>query len=429
MALPEAIAVTGLGLVTPLGLGAEAFWSQLTAGCGAVERVSLWDSDVGTGKHIAARVPEFNVRDYVSNRRLLRIMCRTDHFGLAASEMAVAAAGETELEPGRKGAFIGTSKEMGPIEPLFDAARASRDETDEMTSRGLGADGFSEIPPLTLVNGLPNGCLFAASVIHSIKGVNSNFLGSGEAGLVAIGAAYRAVQQGDADLSLAGAHDSGVERWSYADFHRLGMLSRRVDDPVRAVRPFDSSRDGFAVSEGAGMVVLEELDRARSRGAKIWAEVVGYAATSDASGLVAPRSDGSALAAAITGALRDASMEPGEVDYVNAYGSATPAGDRTELKALDAAFSSAQRKPLVSSIKGAIGHLLAASGAVEFAATVLALHHQSAPPTLNLSDPDPCCRFDCVAGEARRTSIARCLTISRGIGGQNAVMVLQRPEA
>lgn len=428
MARMRRVAVTGLGLVTPLGLGAETFWSELTAGRGAVERVSLWDNGLGAEEQMAARVPEFSLRDYVSNRKLLRILVRADCLGLAAAQMAIAQAGEANVEPGRKGAFIGTSKEMGPREPLFDAARSSRDETGEITSQALGSDGFGEIPPLTLIIGLPNGCLFAASVIHSIKGANSNFLGSGEAGLVAIGGAYRAIQQGDAELSLAGGHDSGVDRWSYANFHRLGLLSSRTDDPERAVRPFDRRRDGFAVSEGAGMVVLEELDHARRRGATIYAEVLGYAATCDASGQVSPREDGTALAAAIGGALRDAGLSPECVDYVNAYASATPAGDRTELMALESVFGGVSRRPLVSAIKGAVGHMLAASGAVEFAATALALHHQVVPPTLNHTEPDAHCHFDCVPGTARSAGIATALTISRGIGGQNAVMVLGRPQ-
>jgi 3-oxoacyl-[acyl-carrier-protein] synthase II len=419
------VVVTGIGLVTPFGLGTETFWSALTAGKGAVGRVDLLNGS-GDGEQLAARVPEFRARDHVSNRRLLRIMCRTDHFGLVAAQMAIEEAGEAEPEPGRKGAFIGTSKEMGPIEPLFDAARPSRDETGEMTSRGLGSDGFGEIPPLTLVEGLPNGCLFASSVIHSIKGANTNFLGSGEAGLVAIGGAYRAVQRGDADWALAGGHDSGVDRWSYANFHRLQMLSQRRDDPERAVRPFDRTRDGFAVSEGACMVVLEELERARTRGANIYAEILGYGATCDAAGQVSPREDGEALAAAITGSLREADLGPGGVDYVNAYASATPVGDRTELRALELVFGGASRRPLVSGIKGALGHMLAASGAVEFAATALALHHQTVPPTLNLTEPDADCHFDCVPATARSADAAAALTVSRGIGGQNASMALSR---
>lgn len=422
------VAVTGLGLVTPFGLGTETFWSELTAGRGAVRCVSLLDGDAADGTRLGARVPDFRIRNYVPNRRLLRIMCRTDHLGLAAAQMAVGEAGEIDLDDRRKGAFIATSKEMGPIETLFDAMRASRDGTGEMTSQLLGSAGFGEIPPLTLVNGLPNGCLFASSVIHSIKGGNTNFLGSGEAGLLAIGAAYRAVQQGDVDWALAGAHDSGVDRWSYANFHRLGMLSARTDDPETAVRPFDRHRDGFAVSEGAGMVVLEGLEQARARGAAIYAEVLGHAVTCDAAGQVAPLLDGSALSLAISRALEEADLPPGRVDYVNAYASATQAGDRAELRALEAVFGAVPSRPLVSGIKGAVGHMLAASGAVEFAATALAIHHQMVPPTLNLEEPDAECRFDCVQGGARSVEVHAAVTISRGIGGQNAVMVLGRPE-
>lgn len=419
------VAITGCGLLTPLGLGVEHSWSALTAGRGAVGRVDLVGD--GEGRQLAARVPEFRARDYVSNRRLLRIMCPTDHFGLAAAQMAVDEAGEAKLEPARKGAFVGTSKEMGPIETLFDAMRASRDETGEMTDRLLGSAGFGEIPPLTLVNGLPNGCLFAASVLHSIKGPNTNFLGSGEAGLMAIAAAFRAVQEGLADWALAGGHDSGVDRWSFANFHRLGMLSSHIDEPERAVRPFDRRRDGFAVSEGAGMVVLEDMDRARARGANIYAEILGFGATCDAAGQVTPRDDGSALAQAISVALREARVDPGRIDYVNAYASATPMGDRTELRALETVFGGAQTRPLVSGLKGALGHMLAASGAVELIVTALALQHQLLPPTTNLEEPDPDCHFDCLQSGARAADVNTAVTISRGIGGQNAAMVLAAP--
>jgi 3-oxoacyl-[acyl-carrier-protein] synthase II len=207
------------------------------------------------------------------------------------------------------------------------------------------------------------------------------------------------------------------------------MLSRRTDDPGRAVRPFDRSRDGFAVSEGAGMVVLEDLERARARAATIYAEILGFAMTCDASGQVAPRSDGAPLAAAVSGSLGEADVEPEGLDYVNAYASATPAGDRTELKALEAVFGDGPRRPLVSAMKGALGHMLGASGAVEFAATALALHHQVVPPTLNLEEPDPECHFDCVPDAARSVELETALTVSRGIGGQNAAMVLGRPRA
>jgi 3-oxoacyl-[acyl-carrier-protein] synthase II len=291
----------------------------------------------------------------------------------------------------------------------------------------MGAAGMAQIPPLTLVTGLASGGLFALSVLHTLQGASTSFLGSGEIGLVAFGAAYAAVQEGKADWVVTGSYDDSVDRWSYADFHRLGLLSRWEGDPAQAVRPFDRKRSGFALGEGAGIFVLEGLERAQQRGAPILAEIVGYAATSDASGMVSPRADGTALAAALQGALTSAGVAPEDVDYVNAYASATPAGDRTELKALEMVFGQGKR-PLVSAIKGAVGHMIAASGAVELGATVLALQRQVAPPTLNLEEPDPECHFDCVPGVAREAPLRTALTLSRGIGGQNAAVVLRRWE-
>ncbi|MFB3881400.1 MAG: beta-ketoacyl synthase [Armatimonadota bacterium] len=421
------VVITGLGLVTPLGLGAADFWSGLVAGRSAVGLVNL-TADSGEPRQLAAPVTSFNARTYVADRKLLRIMSRTAQFGLAAAQMAVSDSGEAAVDPSRKGAFIGTGQGLCPGEFLFDAVRASRTDRGEVSATLLGSHGLSLIPPLSMLLAVPNGGLFACSVLHSIHGPNTNFLSSGEAALAAIGEAYWAIREGEADWALAGGYDGGVNRYVHADFHRLGMLSGRTDDPARAVRPFDRARDGFALGEGAGMVVLEEHGAAAARGAPVWAEILGFAASCDAAGPLTPRADGSALAAVMLGALRDAGVEPAEVDYVNAYGSATPAGDLTELRALERAFGGQRRRPLVSGIKGAIGHLLAAAGAVEFGATVLAVKHQLAPPTLNLDAPDPECHFDCVPNQARATPVKIALTVNRGIGGQNAAVVLRRAE-
>lgn len=418
------VVITGLGLVTPLGLGAEEFWAGLIAGRSAVAQTSFVEGE--EPRALAARVPDFNIRSYVADRSLIRMMERSDRFGLTAARLAADEAPCDEIAPERRGAYVATSKLMGPVEVLFDAMRVSRNEAGEMTSALLGKDGYGQIPPLTLLNGLPNGCLFATSVIHSTRGAGTNLLGSGEVSLLAVMTAYHALRRGDLDWALAGGHDSATDRWSYANFQRLGLLSRRSDDPARAVKPFDRRRDGFAVGEGAGMVALEPLEQAQARGRKIWAEIVGCASTSDAAGMVSPRADGSALAVAIRNAIEQAGLSPDDIDYVNAYGSATPAGDRTEIRALESVFGNSRRRPLVSGIKGAIGHLVAASGVVELGATLLALQHQTVPATLNLEEPEPECRFDCVPHEARPAEIATALTICRGIGGQNAVMVLRR---
>jgi 3-oxoacyl-[acyl-carrier-protein] synthase II len=422
------VVITGLGLVTPLGLGAEEFWAPLVAGQCAVTRLSL-AGESGEPRQLGAPVPAYDIRPYVPNRKMLRVMSRTAQFGLTAAQMAVSDAGEAGLEPSRKGAFIGTGQALCPAEFLFDAVRASRDEHGEVSARLLGTEGLPLIPPLSMLTALSNGGLFASSVLHSITGLNTNFLSSGEAALAAIGEACWAIREGEADWALAGGYDGGVNRWVYADFHRLGMLSSRTDDPARAVRPFDRTRDGFVVGEGAGMVVLEEREAALARGARVWGEVLGFAGTCDAAGPLTPRTDGSAFAAAMLGALQDAGVEPSAVDYVNAYASGTPMGDLTELRALERAFGDARRRPLVSGIKGAIGHLLAASGAVELGATLLTLRHQVVPPTLNLESPDPECHFDCVPKVARAAKVTVALVANRGIGGQNAALVVRRTDA
>lgn len=422
------VVVTGLGLVTPVGIGADDFWSALVEGRGAVTRVNLVDPE-GEPRHAVARVPGLDIHSFVSNRKLLRIMCDSDRYALAAAQMAVTAAGDGIPAADRRGAFVGTRKELMAYEMMREATVASLDVEGHLNSVRLGKLGFPQIPPLALVTGMPNGCLFALSVLHSIKGSGANLIGSGEVGLAAIGAAYRAIQEGQAEWALAGAPDAGANRWDYADLHALGLLSRWTGDPSQAVKPFDRRRDGFVLGEGAAVVVLEELASALGRGAHILAEISGYAETCDATGMLQPRPDGGALARAIQAALCQAGLTPEDVSYVNACGSATVIGDRTEARALNLVFGGRGQGPLVGGIKGAIGHLMAASGAVELGATVLALRHQMAPPTLNLDEPDPEFRFDFVSRRARKLDIRTAVTISRGIGGQNAVAVLRRWES
>jgi 3-oxoacyl-[acyl-carrier-protein] synthase II len=342
--------------------------------------------------------------------------------------MAVTEAGEIAHAPERRGAFVGTRKELVAYEMLREASVASLDEQGHISSTRLGELGYPLIPPLTLVTGMPNGCLFALSVLHSIKGSGANLIGSGEVGLGAVGAAYRAIQEGRVEWALAGAQDAAANRWDYADLYALGLLSRWTGEASQAVKPFDRRRDGFVLGEGAAVVVLEESESALNRGASIVAELSGYAETCDARGLLQTEPDGGALARGIQSALRQARLAPEEVGYVSACGTATLAGDRTEARALRQVFGGGHGSPLVSGIKAAIGHLLAASGAVEFGATALALHHQTVPPTLNLNEPDPEFQFDFARVHARKADLRAAVTISRGSGGQNAVAALRRWE-
>jgi 3-oxoacyl-[acyl-carrier-protein] synthase II len=421
------VVVTGLGLVTPLGLGAADFWSALLEGRSAVTRVDLLGGE-GEPRHAVARLPQFDVRSLVPDRKLLRVMCDSDRYALAAAQMAVSEAGEIAPAPDRRGAFVGTRKELMAYEMLREASIASMDAQGHISSTRLGELGYPLIPPLALVTGMPNGCLFALSVLHTIKGGGANLIGSGEVGLGAIGAAYRAIQEGRVEWALAAGQDAAANRWDYADLYALGLLSRWTGDPSQAVKPFDLHRDGFVLGEGAGAVVLEELESAQRRGATILAELSGYAETCDAQGLLRTGSDGAALSRGLETALHQAGLAPEEVGYVNACGTATLAGDRTEARALRQVFGGGARRPLVSGLKPALGHLLAASGAVEFGAAVLALHHQTVPPTLNLRDPDPELDFEVARVPARQADLRAAVTISRGIGGQNAVAALRRWE-
>jgi len=421
------VVITGVGLVTPLGIGAADFWSALVEGRSAVARANLVDAEAEP-RHPVARVPDLEIRAFVSNRKLLRVMCESDRYALAAAQMAVADGGGEIPPPQRRGAFVGTRKELAPYEMVREPILASLDEEGHLNSRRLGERGFPEIPPLALVSGMPNGCLFALSLLHSIKGSGTNLIGSGDIGIAAIGAAYRAIQAGQVEWALAGSHDTGVNRWDYADFYALGLLSTRNGDPSQIVKPFDRRRDGFVLGEGAGVIVLEELDSALARGAQVLAEISGHAQTCEAVGLLQLQPDGGALAQAMETAIGEAGLAPEAVDYVNAYGAATVVGDRTEARALSKVFGGRRRGPLVSGIKGGTGHLLAASGAVELGATVLALQHQTAPPTLNLNEPEPEFALEFVPHRARKADIETAITISRGIGGQNAVAVLRRWE-
>ena len=257
---PRRVVVTGVGMVTPLGVGTYESWSALAAGGSGVAWANLLGEQSAL-RHPAALVPEFPIQRYVTNRKLLRLMGRSDRFALAAAQMAISEAPPDGIHPERRGAFTATRKEIVPIESLFDVVRGSWDDTRTMDSVRLGRDGFGLIPPLTLVLGLPNGCLFALSVLHTVHGANTNFLGSGEVGLAAVAAAYQAVREGSVDWAVAGGHDSGADRWAYADFHRLGLLCQPSGDPARSVRPLDRRRSGFALGEGAAMVVVEAVVR------------------------------------------------------------------------------------------------------------------------------------------------------------------------
>jgi 3-oxoacyl-[acyl-carrier-protein] synthase II len=280
--------------------------------------------------------------------------------------------------------------------------------------------------PLLLLNGLPVGGLFAISSTCHLQGDNGNLMSSTGASSQAVGTAFRSIRGGYADYIFAGGFDSGIEWMKLAVYGAMGLLSQNNGEPETAYRAFDRTRDGFVVGEGAGILVLEELNHALKRGANIYAEVTGYASTYDAYHPLKPSPDGNTLAIAIKKALRDAGLDPGQIDYINADGCGTPQGDKTETLAIKHVFGQNAYRTSISTIKPMMGNLLVASGGVEMAATVMAMNNNMIPPTINYHYPDDDCDLDYTPNEARAVSINAALSIDRSIDGQNVVLIIEK---
>jgi 3-oxoacyl-[acyl-carrier-protein] synthase II len=287
------------------------------------------------------------------------------------------------------------------------------------------SEGSKKVYALFLIEGLPNACLYYIAQAYRLQGTNTNIVGSGAAGTQAIGEAYRAIQRGDADYAVAGGFDSPVQPAHLVNLAALGILSTGDGDPLKAFRPFDRTRIGAVLGEGAGILILEEFSHARERGAPIHAELAGYATTTDPA-LPPSRCNGSdALAIALGAALCDAGLSPDRVDYIHANGNASQLGDAAETLAIKKTFAEQAYRIPVSSIKPMVGDLMAASGAVELIATIMAMKNSQIPPTLNYECPDPACDLDYVPGKARAAKVDAAVSISRGWGGQNAALVVK----
>jgi 3-oxoacyl-[acyl-carrier-protein] synthase II len=398
------VVVTGLGAVTPLGNGARTLHERWSAGACAVQ-----DGEAPCG--------EFVPTDAMSAKEARRAD-RFTQLAAAASAEAIVDAGWEQGKPyeeARIGCIIGTG--IGGIGTL------------EANHTVLGERGPSKVSPLAVPLMMSNAAPAAVAMFHDLRGPVFGVVSACAAGAHGIGAAMRAIQCGDADAVLAGGSEAALTPLSRAAFAALDATSASGIS-----RPFDARRDGFVMGEGAGMLVLERGDLARARGARILATLRGYAATSDAHHLTAPRADGSGAAAAIVGALRDAGLSPGDVDYVNAHGTSTPLNDRAETEALKLALGERARQVPVSSTKSAIGHLLGAAGAVEAVATVLALRDGIAPPTVGWAEPEEGLDLDYVPDSARPLDVPagrRPVAISNsfGFGGHNAVLVLEAAPA
>ncbi|MCC6240570.1 MAG: beta-ketoacyl-ACP synthase II [Phycisphaerales bacterium] len=407
------VVITGLGCVTSLGESADELFTNLLAGKSGIKMITRWDA----GKYpvrFGGECTNFDVTRFGVDSREAKRMDRFGQFGLAASVTAVRDSGLDfqKEDPFRCGVIIGSG--IGGIETL------------EEQNRVLIERGVSRVSPITVPRLMVNAASGNVSIMFGINGPNTAVATACATGANAVGDAARYIQHDQADIMIAGGAEAALCELGMASFCAARALSTRNDEPQRASRPFDKDRDGFVMSEGAGVLVLEEYQHAVKRGARIYAELVGYGMSGDAHHITAPEPTGKGAIAAMTFALQDAGVQTDMVDYINAHGTSTILGDIAETKAVKALFKDYAPKLAVSSTKSAIGHLLGASGGVEALVASLSVYRNIMPPTINLENPDPECDLDYIPNVAREKRVTYALSNSFGFGGHNASLLFKK---
>jgi 3-oxoacyl-[acyl-carrier-protein] synthase II len=416
------VVVSGVGLITGLGVGTAATWDALLDGKSAVGTVRGFDVS-SLRSRLGAEVTDFDPAPFAANRRVLRNMTRNDQFGVAGAALAIADAELSIREPDRSALFLGGNKEISEPAKVLDAVLLSRNPDGSADLARMGSEGAARFYPLFYVEGLQAAALFYISQAHGLRGANTYFAGTGEAGATAIGRAYRAVRRGEAAVAVAGGFDDPTSWWSMTKLDPTGLLTTRNELGAEAIRPYDRNRDGFAPGEGAAFVVLEDAESAARRGAPVYAEIAGFGRGFDPDGTAGTK-------AAIESALREADIEPGSVACVLTEGAASPAGDIGEIAALRSVFGESLPRLSATAVTPATGHLVAGAGALNIAVAALATRHGVVPPTLNLTDPDPACAGpNWVHGQAREQSVTYALALARGFHGQHVALVLRAPTA
>ena len=409
------VVITGIGLVSSLGIGTQPTWDGLLAGKSGVGRVTRFDV-TGFAAQIAAEVQGFEPLDFVDKKDVKK-MDVFIQYAIAASQFAVQDAGlvVTPENADYVGVFIGSG--IGGF------------ATIEREHSALLDGGPRRISPFFIPASIINLASGQVSIRFGAKGPNLATCTACSASAHALGESFEIIKRGDADVMIAGGSEAAITPMSVGGFGALRALSTRNDEPSKASRPFDRNRDGFIIGEGAGVLVLEELEAARRRGARIYAEVVGYGMSGDAHHITAPSEDGDGAVRAMAMALRKAGVAPSAVDYVNAHGTSTPYNDRLETMAIKRCFGEHAHRLAISSTKSMTGHLLGGAGGLEAGISALAVHHQVAPPTINLDAPDPDCDLDYVPHVKREMPITYALSNSFGFGGTNAVLLFRRYES
>jgi len=422
------VVVTGVGVVAPNGMGRREFSEAIFEGRSGVNYIESFDTS-GLSIKIAGEVKNFDVLPYLGDhKKNLKLMSRAVRFGVGAAAMAVEdSALETDrLDPGRFGVCMGAGITPVDVRELVDPILRSMG-TDGAFDMGRFAVARAEsIFPLWLLQHLPNMAAAHISILQHAMGPNNTIVTACAAGTQAVGEAFRLIARGDADVMLAGGCDSRLDPQLFVAYSAMKAVSSSIRPPREVSRPFDYERDGFVLGEGAAVLVLESYRRARRRGAPIYAEITGYGSSFDAFGITRPEPEGKGAVLSMSAALREARLDPADIDYINAHGTSTRLNDLMETVAVKRVFGHRASSIPISSQKSMIGHLIGASGAVEAAATALSLQRGVVPPTINLATPDPECDLDYVPNTSREMPLASALSNSFGFGGQNASLVMTR---
>lgn len=406
------VVVTGLGVVSPIGSSVEKFWGSLCEGKGGVGLITAFDATEFDSR-ISAEVKDLDPSLYISKKELRR-MEKFVQYAVVASIMAVNDSGLNiaNEDPYRIGVMVGSG--IGSLRII---------EEQYTVFLEKGPSRFSPfLIPMLIVNMAPG----YIAITLKIKGPNSCVATACATGSHAIGDAFRIIQRGEADVMIAGGTESCITSLGIGGFCSMKALSTRNDDPEHASRPFDRDRDGFVMGEGSGVVILEELEHAKKRSSKIYAEVAGYGMTADAYHMTSPSPDGDGAAKAMELALKDARLNPEDISYINAHGTSTQLNDKVETMAIKKAFKDYAKKVTISSTKSMTGHLLGAAGGVEFVVCCLAITNGVIPPTINYTTPDPECDLDYCPNIARRVPVTACLSNSLGFGGHNATLIVKK---
>ena len=404
------VVVTGLGAITPVGVGVAETWQNIVAGKSGIGRITRFDPSAFACQ-VAGEVKGFEVTQYLPPKDARR-MDRFVHFGLVAGMEAFKDSGLVVTEQNAERIGVCISSGIGGL-PMI-----------EETHNDYLAGGPRKISPFFIPGTIINMISGNLSIMYGLKGPNFSVVTACTTGTHSIGESYRIIEYGDADVMIAGGSESTISPLAIGGFSSAKALSTRNDDPATASRPWDKDRDGFVMGEGAGVLVLEEYEHAKARGAKIYAELTGYGMSADAYHMTAPSTDGPKRS--MVNALRNAGLNPDQVQYVNAHGTSTPLGDKNETEAIKLAFGDHAKKLVVNSTKSMTGHLLGGAGGIESLFCVLAIHHQIAPPTINIFEQDPECDLDFCANTARKMKIDVAVNNNFGFGGTNGSLVFRK---